>query len=187
MVPEKHRIDQKKHDAYVKSIEADKLLAMGRITEARRKMEEAAALDTTYAVRAEYIGREDTRKIRVSATVRKILVPFLAQAGFEVSDGGYWAEGKELSRENANTHHTILIGRGKFGHRLSILAARSGDAISPEIFDWRTVGIRSECLAYTTQEELEAVCLRWCDLLTLHVFPWFDEVSNVISEAGGGD
>ncbi|GAK50710.1 hypothetical protein U14_01943 [Candidatus Moduliflexus flocculans] len=174
MTSAEHEIDQNKHEAYVKSIEADKLLVMGRIEDARFTMEAAAALDKTYVVRAELLGRKDPRKIQVSATVRRILIPFLTTAGFAVSGGGRWSEGTFLSRHHEA--HMILIGRDKFGHRLGILAARRRDPSPTEYFDWRTVGIRSGCLAYTTQEELEVVCWRWCDILSWHLFPWLDAV-----------
>jgi hypothetical protein len=49
------------------------------------------------------------------------------------------------------------------------------DPSKVEYFDWHTIGMRSGTLAYKTQEELEAVCERWCNLITLHVIPWFDE------------
>lgn len=175
MAPTENEIDRNKLDAYLKSIEADKLLATGRIDEARHKMAEAASLDKAYVVRAELIGREDARKIRVGATVRRILIPFLTEADFEVAGGGHWSEGKCLGRKKNNVHNTILIGRDKFGNMLGILAARRRDPGKPEYFDWRTVGIRSGSLAYKTQEELEVVCTRWCSLLSLHLFPWFDE------------
>ena len=174
MMPAEHEIDQNKHDAYVKSVEADKLLVIGRIEEARGTMQAAAALDKTYEVRAELIGRKDARKIQVSATVRRILIPFLTTAGFAVSAGGRWSEGKFLYRHN--DAHIIHIGRDKFGHRLGLLAARCRDTSTTDYFDWRIAGIRSGCLAYTTQEELERVCWRWCDILSLHVFPWLEEI-----------
>jgi hypothetical protein len=169
-----HEIDQDKLDAYVKSIEADKLLAAGRLEDARLKMGEAAALDGTYFIRAELIGKEDTGRIRVSATVSKLLVPFLLESGFEVQGGGCWREGKFLNRHKSNVHGSLLIGRDKFGCLLCIGAARWRDPARTEHFDWRTVGIRSGCLAYKTQGELEAACARWCELISLHLFPWLD-------------
>ncbi len=169
-----HEIDQDKADAYVKSVEADKLLAAGRSGEARLKMAEAAALDKTYSVRAELIGREDTRKIRVGDAVRRILVPFLAEAGFEVSGGGRWSEGKPLNRNKNGMHNALLIGRDKSGSLLGISAARWRDPNNVEHFNWRAAGIRSGCLAYKTREELEAACSRWRDLINLHLLPWLD-------------
>jgi len=175
MAQAEYETDEAKHDAYVKSVESDNLLAMGRIDEARLKMAEAADLDKAYAVRAVLFGREDVRKIQVSAAVRRILIPFLAKAGFEVTGGGGWSEGKFLNRKINNVDHAILIGRDKFGKRLGVLAARTRDLGKAEYFDWRTVGIRSDSLAYKTQEELEAVCAWWCELLAQHVFPWWNE------------
>lgn len=175
MSPGLHEIDRKKLTGYERSIEADKLLAKGLIDEARIKMAEAADADKTYSVRAELIGRKDTRQIRVSTTVRLILIPFLTEAGFEVAESGKWAEGKFLRRTKDNVINSILIGRVKFGNGLSIMVAQYQDQSKVEYFDWCTIGIRSGTLAYKTQEELEAVCRRWCDLITLYVFPWFDK------------
>ncbi|MBN2086388.1 MAG: hypothetical protein JW748_14305 [Anaerolineales bacterium] len=170
-----HEIDEAKLAGYEKSVEADKLLAAGRIGEARQKMAEAAELDKAYAVRAELIGREDARKIRVGAAVRKILVPFLVQAGFGIDGGGGWSEGKYLKRRKNKAEQTVLIGRDKFGYRLSVLAARIPDSDKCEFFNLRTIGIRSDSLAYKTQAELEAACVRWCELIERHIFPWWEE------------
>ncbi len=174
-----HEIDHKKLAGYEKSIEADKLLAKGLIDEARIMMTDAASADKTYSVRAELIGRQDSRKIRVSTTVRQIIIPFLTEAGFNVTEGGKWAEGKFLRRTKDNVINSILIGRDKFGNRLGIMVAQYQDQSKVEYFDWCTIGIRSGTLAYKTQEELEAVCKRWCDLITLYVFPWFDGKESV--------
>ena len=175
MTHEEYETDQAKHDAYVKSVESDNLLAAGRIDEARLRMEEAAGLDKAYAVRAVLFGRKDARKIQVSTAVRKLIIPFLAKAGFEVKAGGSWSEGKFLIRRKNNAEHAVLIGRDKFGNRLGVLAARTPASGKCEYFDWRTLGIRSDSLAYKTQEELEAVCAWWCELIGQHVFPWWDE------------
>jgi hypothetical protein len=168
-------VDQQKSEAYERSIQADTLLAQGRLDEARRAMAEAAALDGTYWVRAELIGRPDDRRIRVSSTVRRTLVPFLAAAGFATDEGGPWAEGRQLARSRAGARHVILLGRGKFGHRLGVGAARWRDAAQVEHYDWRAVGSRTGDLAYSTQLELEAVCARWQELIARHLLPWFDE------------
>jgi hypothetical protein len=169
-----HEMDEAKHSGYIKSVEAEKLLALGKLDEARLKMAEAAELDRTYAVRAELIGREDGRRLRVSATVRKVIIPFLTKAGFEVDGGGGWSEGKFLKRRKNNAEHAVLIGRDKFGYRLSVMAARITESGKCEYFDMRTTGIRSGSLAYKTQTELEAVCTRWCELIARHVFPWWE-------------
>jgi len=138
-------------------------------------MAEAAGLDGAYAVRAELIGREDARKIQVSATVRKVLIRFLTEAGFAVDGDGGWSEGKFLKRRKNNAGQTVLIGRDKFGCRLGVTAARIPDSGKCEYFNLRTIGIRSDSLACKTQLELEAMCARWCELVERHVFPWWDE------------
>ncbi len=169
-----HEIDQKKLQAYEKGVAADKLLAMGRMKEAQLMMAEAASLDGAYAVRAELLGRPDGRRPRIEATVRKILVPFLVEAGFAIADNGPWTAGKMLNRRRGDCRHMILIGREKFGHMLGVMAMRQREGGKSEYFDWCSACIRSGGLAYATQTELEAVCARWCDLIALHLFPWLD-------------
>jgi len=175
MTPGLHEIDQNKHDAYVLSVEADKMLAEGYINEARLKMSEAANLDKAYAVRAELIGHEDKRKIRVSSTVRRIIIPFLIEADFKIKDNVHWSEGKDLQRKINDVNNVVLIGRDKFGNRLSILAAKWKDPKEVEYYDWHSIGMRSGSLAYKTQEELELVCRRWCEIINIHILPWFDK------------
>ncbi|MBI9049570.1 MAG: hypothetical protein JEZ00_09130 [Anaerolineaceae bacterium] len=159
----------------MKSVEADKLLALGQIADARASMAEAAALDRAYMVRAELIGQEDARKIRVSTTVRKILIPFLSEVGFAVSDGQRWAEGNFLNRTIGGMQHSILIGRSKFGYQLGLMAAKWQHAHKVQHFDWHIAGLRSGTLAYKTQAELEVVCDRWRDLITRYLYPWFED------------
>ncbi len=171
-----HEINTQAHEAFVKSVEAATMVAEGRLDEARALMAAAAALDLAYAIRAEFIGHSDSRKVAVSKTIRQRLVPFLQEVGFAVRGGGSWSEGNFLERSRADgTADSVLIGRDKFGHQLGVMAARRRDA-GVEYFDWRTIGIHSRALAYVTQRELEAVCDRWRQLITVHVFPWWDEV-----------
>jgi len=172
----------RKIEAYHKSIEADKLLANGLPGEALIKMKEAAAEDGTYEIRAEFIGKEDKRKIQVSSTVRNVIIPFLTDAGFEIKGGGKWEEGKFLERNINGAHSALLIGRDKFGHKLSVLAVRSKNDDKAEYFDWRSAGILTSSLAYSKQFELEAVCKKYCELFASVIFPWFEEITNDIAD-----
>lgn len=49
-------IDEQKHKAYVLSVEADMARAQGDLEQARSLMSQAAALDATYSIRAEWMG-----------------------------------------------------------------------------------------------------------------------------------
>ena len=172
---ERHEIDRRHLDAYERSVRADKLVEAGRLQKARRAMAGAAALDGMYSVRAELLGEKDTRRVQVSGTVRRTIVPFLAAAGFDTDDGTRWSEGRILSRRRADVHQSLLIARHKFGQRLGVMTARRRDPSRVESYDWRLVGLRSGSLAYKTQLELEAVCARWCALISSRLWPWFEE------------
>jgi hypothetical protein len=150
-------------------LEADKALAHGDLERARSLMSQAAALDSTYAVRAELIGTADSRAIRVAATVRRILVPFLVSQGFSGESTSSFA------RERGDVKDLVLVGRDKFGGRLGLMGASTVGGGPAVYFDWRTVGNRTGSLAYSTQGEIEAVCRRWCELLQSHLLPWFEE------------
>ena len=173
-----HEIDTLSMQAYERSVAAEKLVAQGRVDEGRELMAAAAKLDLTYSVRAEFIGKVDRRRVEVSRTVRRTLVPFLSAAGFGVKGGGAWSEGEFLERSGeGGVDDAVLIGRSKFGHRLGILAARRYRS-GVEYFDWKGIGLRSGRLAYATQQELEAACGRWQELISMHVFPWWDEAGG---------
>jgi hypothetical protein len=174
-VAEPLEVDKDGHEAYVRSVEADKLLAQGNVAEAQRVMAEAAALDGTYSIRAKCLGQPDSRRPRVSSTIRRIVLPVLVDAGFSVDGGGLWSDGCGLSREVDGVAQSVLIGRHKFGHRLGVTLARYRSPGPAEYYTWRTIGIRSGSLAYATQLELEAVCTRWCELIREYGLPWFGE------------
>ncbi len=170
-----HEVDQARCDAYVKSVEADALASQGRLEDARRAMLEASALDRCFSVRAELLGKPDGRRVQVSRTVRRVLVPFLIGVGFQVEGADRWSEGHFLSRIRGAAHGSVLIGRDKFGHQLGLLAARWREPTAVQYFDWKAIGYRSGTLAYRTQSELELVCSRWCALISAHLMPWFEE------------
>jgi hypothetical protein len=168
--------DARQIEAYEKSVQAERLAAEGQLDEARELMVAAARLDLTYAVRAEFLGHSDQRKVEVAKTIRRTLVPFLLTAGFGVRGGGSWSEGSFLERKHARGRvDAVLIGRNKFGHRLGVLGARQRP-LGVEYFDWRTAGLRSGTLVYTTQHEVEIVCHLWRQLITEHLFPWWEDV-----------
>jgi hypothetical protein len=160
--------------AYHKAVEADNALAQGRLEDARSLMAEAAAIDPTYALRAELIGREDGRKIAVRRTVRKTVVPFLAEHGF-VDAGDKWCTGARVMRSHGETYDEVALVGGKFGKILAVEGSlwwtdrRKG----AEHFNWSSVGLRGGAFAYATQLELEAVCSRWRVLIAEHLLPWF--------------
>jgi hypothetical protein len=171
--PGLHAIDQENVRAYELSVEADRLLAAGRVEEGRRVIERAAAVSKEYEIRARFFGVQDTRKIQVSKTIRKIVVPFLMDAGFTLQFGQKWSEGGMFQRLVPDWEHSVSIGRTKFGHGCGVLAACWRDPRKVEYFNWRPVGMLSGTLAYKTQGELEAACQRWCELMSAHLFPWF--------------
>lgn len=172
-MPGQHEIDQQNLKAYETSVEADKLLAAGRVEDGRRVMAEAAALSAEYSVRAELFGVSDKRRISVTNTVRRKLVPFLTDAGFALQFGTEWSEGSVFVRRVGDVEQSIILGRTKFGKRLGVNAARWRDPQKVEHFSWAVAGLRSNALAYSTQRELEAVCGRWRELMTEHLWPWF--------------
>lgn len=172
----RHEINTQGRDGYEKCVKADKLVAQGRLEEARELMLAAAAIDRTYAVRADLIGQADGRRIEVVKTVRRILVPFLGDIGFKVRGGGPWSEREFMERSGApGSCDSVLIARSKFGHRLGVMATRER-ASQVEYFDWQTVGIHSGTLAYSTQREVEAVCELWRSLISEQVVPWWESV-----------
>ena len=167
-------IDEQKHRAYVLSVEADALIAAGRFDEARRLMQQAAVIDGAYSIRAEHVGQFDKRTVRVSTAVRSLLIPWLSSKGFNVDDGDPWSEGKFLRRVARSSSQSLVIGRVKFGHALSVLAARIVLNDPADYYDFRKLNLRSGSLAYKTQTELEAVCVRWREILEQHVLPWLE-------------
>lgn len=92
---------------------------------------------------------------------------FVIDAGFENKYGMF-------ERRRGSMIHNLMIGRGKFGHGLSVTAARYTHPGDVEYFAWPATGILTASLVYVTQTELEAVCRRWTDVLADWVFPWFE-------------
>lgn len=158
------------YELYARAVRA---LTTGDLPVARFLMSEAATLDATYAVRARFLGVEDTRTVRVAATVRRTLLPFLAQEGFEPVNPGPGRSGTCLERKVAGVTHSLLLGPDKFGGALGIHAAKHSGHHDVRYFDWGKTGVLTGTLRYATQGELEAVCERWKDLIRSHVLPWF--------------
>jgi hypothetical protein len=101
-------------------------------------MIEAAVLDGRYSVRADFVGHSDERAVRVSATIRKLVIPPLLQAGFCCKEAGSWKRGVFLERTVGNVVHSLLPGVEKFGGSIGILAARVvGEKV--DYFNWRGV------------------------------------------------
>jgi hypothetical protein len=169
-----HEIDEKKKRSYELSVYSDKAAAAGDIEQARKLMHEAASLNAAYSVRAAFVGSKDPRKVRLSPTVRKVLLPTILGAGFESVPEGPWKEGARLERRRGGVTHQLYMGRSKFGGRFSIDVARFTSAADVECFDWHRLNMRDGDLAFRTQEEVEAVCARWKEILESEVFPWLD-------------
>ena len=169
-----HEINDRKLRSYELSIHADKAAAEGNLSRANTLMREAASLNRTYEVRARFVGSADRRRVRVTATIRRLLLPCILDAGFSTHPEGPWAEGRFLQRTRGAFTHTLLLGRHKFGKSLGVMASRHAVDVSVAHFDWRRLNFRSGELAYRTQEELDAVCMTWQKLLQTSVFPWFD-------------
>jgi len=167
-------IDEQTSRAYELSARADMLAQRGELEQARALMSEAARLDGTYSVRAELLGVADPRPVKVASSVRKLLRPFLLEAGFQCNPLGLANGDGIFERVRGTVTHSLLIGRHKLGGRLRVNAARYSDPSAVSYFDWRVTGIRTASLAYRTQRELEAVCGRWTQVLTQWVFPWLE-------------
>ena len=169
-----HEIDEKKHRSYVLSVNSDQAAAVGELERAKELMREAAGLNAVYSIRAQYVGLEDKRRIRLGPSIRRLLLPFILEAGFSPDPPGQWKENRFLQRHRAGYTHSLYLGRVKFGGQLAFTAARFSDASSVEYFDWHRLNMREGALAYRTQTEVEAACVRWRDILEDVVFPWFD-------------
>lgn len=174
MIYGNHEIDHDKLVAYELSVAAEKLLAAGDMDAAQLKMGQAAALDKTYLIRAKLLVEVDSRKVQVNTTVKRILIPLFSEAGFGTQSGKRWTMGDGLNREQNGWYHSIHVGKGKFGKRLGILAAKWQNPAEVAYFNWCELGIRTDSLAYKTQQELEMVCQYWCQLCRDSLFPWFD-------------
>ena len=169
-----HEIDERKSRAYELSVYADKAVAGGDIARARDLMAQAAELDGTYAVRAALVGSVDQRKVRLAPTIRRLLLPGIFAAGFSTHPEGPWKEGVYLERQRGDFTHSLLIGRSKFGGRLGVDAVRRTGPADVQRFDWHRLNMRSGDLAFRTQEEVEAVCIRWREIIELEVVPWLE-------------
>ena len=173
-MPGIHEIDEKKVRSYELSVYSDKAAAQGDLDQAAELMRQAAALNRTYEIRAKFVGSADSRRVRVTATIRRLLLPPILDAGFSTHPDGPWAEGRVLQRTRGPFTHSLLLGRHKFGKSLGVMASRHSVDTGAAHFDWRHLNFRSGQLAYRTQAELESVCMTWLELLQTFVFPWFD-------------
>lgn len=168
-----HEIDHQKLRGYELSVQADKFIQAGLFNEAHEVLKKAAESDATYYVRALSVPEPDERKIQVSVTVRKLLIPPILGRGFKTPDGTAWKKGVVLERVAEGIRNSLYIGRQKFGHGLGVDACKQSDEGIVQRFDWRTINLRTGTLVYKTQKELESVCLHWVTLLETHIFPWF--------------
>ena len=168
----KNEIDVVGHRAYELSIFSDKAIEIGDIDRARDLMYEAASLDQMYSVRASFVGQQDKRSLRVAPTVRKLLIPHLTVLGFLCVPPGSWKQGTILERIDGSTTHGLIIGVHKFGGVLGVTAGRYSSPDDVTYFDWRRSSLRSGCLAYKTQQEVEAVCIRWREVIDEYVLLW---------------
>ena len=160
--------------AYELSVRADRLLDQGDLAQAKTLMTEAAMIDGTYAVRAELLGVPDTRRVRVNPAVKKLVVPFLTDAGFLQNPLGLAYGDRIFERSRSSNTHFLFISRTKFRQVLGTLAGRYSNPSDVVYFDWRLTNVQSGALAYRTQREVEAVCTRLTELLAQWVFPWLD-------------
>ena len=163
-----HAIDEIKARAFALCAAADNALREGSAHVGKKLMSEAAALDATYLVRAEYFGEADQRTVRVAPAIRRILRPELESSGFFEDSRNYFI------RNRTTASDSIYVGRDKFGGRLGLLAAVCVGKSDVVHFDWKLVGNRSGSLAYKTQVEVEAACRHWVEIVRTHVLPWFD-------------
>jgi len=170
----RHEIDEKKLRSYELSVYADKAAAAGELERARSLMREAAELNAVYSIRAAYVGVEDQRRVRLTPSIRRLLLPCILEAGFLPDPPGRWKETSTIQRHRAGYTHSLSLGRVKFGGRLAVLVARWADPSSVSYFDWHRLNMREGALAYRTQTEVEAVCVKWREILKTAVFPWFD-------------
>ena len=171
---EQHRVETIAPAAHAMSVDADRLAAAGKVAEARTLMQAAAELDRAYAIRARTVGQADARRIRLSETIRKALIPFFAELGFKPRGGGKWSMGEFLERERDGCHQSILVGRDKFGGRVGVASAQYRSPDHVEWYSWRQAGIRQGALAYKTQTDLEAACVLWRELVSEYLVPWWD-------------
>jgi hypothetical protein len=158
--------------AYELSAKAEAARAAGDVERGQALIRQAAELDRTYSVRAELFGSSDPRRVQVSQSVRRLIVPALEANGFHPSAPGAWREGIYFERRVGAMTHNVLIGRDKFGGRLGLSVSKHADETNVIRFNWSDLGILTGTLSYRTQVELEAVCKRWTELLISNVFPW---------------
>lgn len=171
-MPKPGEIDEIGIRAYELCVKSDQARDAGDLTLARQLMVQAAALDGRYGVRARFVGQPDGRAVRVVSTLRKLLIAPLLQDGFRARDKA-WKSGMPLERRVAGVTQLLMPGVDKFGGAIGILAWRGvGDKGS--FFNWTGSSLRSARLNYRTQAELEAVCWRWYEVLTVEVFPWLE-------------
>src|SRR5262245_7623642 len=156
------QIDAVGRRAYELSVGSDHALKAGNLPRAQELMLEAARLDGRYGIRAAFVGKPDARVVRVSPTLRKIVIAPLVELGFRCRHGTSWKQGTFLERRVGNVMQSLLPGTEKFGGAIGILACREvGGAVA--CFDWRQSTVRSGKLDYRTQAEIEAVCVRWTE------------------------
>ena len=109
----------------------------------------------------------------MSPTLRKLVIAPLLQVGFRCTEGASWKQGTFLERRVGNVMQSLLPGTEKFGGAIGMLACRAvGGGMA--YFDWRQSTLRSGRLNYRTQAELEAVCVRWNEVLREEVVPWLE-------------
>jgi hypothetical protein len=159
--------------AYELSVESDRAADGGNVLLAQQLMREAADLDGRYSVRALFVGKSDGRRVRVSPTLRRLVIAPLVDAGFRCGERDSWSPGVFLERRVGEVRHSLLPGIDKFGGAIGMLACREA-AGRVTYFDWKQSKLRSGRICYRTQAELEAACARWNEILRAVVFPWWD-------------
>ena len=163
-----HTIDEVKSKAYTLCAQADNALRDGSPEAGKTLMAEAAALDATYAIRAEHFGVSDERTVRVAPAIRRILKPALEARGFTEESRNFFV------RHRARALDSIYVGRDKFGGRLGLMVAVCVGKSPALYFDWKLIGNRSGSVAYKTQLEVESACEYWLATIRTHVLPWLE-------------
>ena len=123
-------IDEQTSRAYELSARADMLAQRGELEQARALMSEAARLDGTYSVRAELLGVADPRPVKVASSVRKLLRPFLLEAGFQCNPLGL-ANGDLFTHLIAFAPGSIFTPAPPVGQPLIFIAHGTRDQVLP--------------------------------------------------------
>jgi hypothetical protein len=121
-----------------------------------------------------------TGKVNIKKAINNLFLPILVKHGFELvnsdSKNKGWKEGAYFHRKIDDIKNTILLGRTKFGHELSVIFFKQQENCSLESFNFRSIGIfPHKDFEYLNQNELELVIIKIVLIFNENIVPWLEK------------